>query len=228
MTIRRSPGPPTGRGDGTITDDGCPVEIYAQIPPAGEAVIINRAIAQESSVLELGCGTGRIADLLARRGHRVVGVDSSSAMLTHLRHAAAVQSPIEALNLDERFDVVVLASHLINSWDAAQAWAFLSVAQRHLVTGGQLVLQRHRPGQPLLPMSFALGEVHLALEDVVDHGGSVYSATLRHTWREMTAEQDFSTRVLADPQVVELLGEAGFQWTRVLTKDNTWLLATRQ
>ncbi len=61
MALRESPGPPTGRGDGTITDDGCPVEVYAALPPDGEAEIIHGAAPAGGSVLELGCGTGRIA-----------------------------------------------------------------------------------------------------------------------------------------------------------------------
>jgi len=33
--------------------------------------------------LDAACGTGRFADFLARRGHRVIGVDSSPDMLAH-------------------------------------------------------------------------------------------------------------------------------------------------
>jgi SAM-dependent methyltransferase len=37
--------------------------------------------------LEIGCGEGRVARDLAAHGHRVVGVDSSSALLRHARAA---------------------------------------------------------------------------------------------------------------------------------------------
>jgi len=36
-------------------------------------------------VLDIGCGTGRMADVLARRGARVWGVDPSAEMLAHAR-----------------------------------------------------------------------------------------------------------------------------------------------
>src|SRR5215210_2442876 len=37
------------------------------------------------SVLELGCGTGRVTLPLARTGARIIGVDRSAEMLTHAR-----------------------------------------------------------------------------------------------------------------------------------------------
>jgi 2-polyprenyl-3-methyl-5-hydroxy-6-metoxy-1,4-benzoquinol methylase len=86
VTLRRRPAGPTGRGNATSTDDGCPVEIYAALPPGGEAGVIHAAIPPAARVLELGCGTGRIAEPLAALGHRVTGVDSSAAMPAHLRH----------------------------------------------------------------------------------------------------------------------------------------------
>ena len=35
--------------------------------------------------LDAACGTGRFAEFLARRGHQVIGVDSSPDMLAHAR-----------------------------------------------------------------------------------------------------------------------------------------------
>ena len=47
------------------------------------------ALAASGSVLELGCGTGRISLPLARAGVNLVGIDRSAAMLDRLRAAAA-------------------------------------------------------------------------------------------------------------------------------------------
>ena len=47
--------------------------------------------------LDLGCGEGRIARELARRGHRVVGVDSSPALV---EAATTGDEPIEAIGAD--------------------------------------------------------------------------------------------------------------------------------
>lgn len=43
------------------------------------------AAAAAGPVLELGCGTGRVALHLARRGHRVIGLDSERELLAALR-----------------------------------------------------------------------------------------------------------------------------------------------
>ncbi|WP_436533942.1 class I SAM-dependent methyltransferase [Actinoplanes sp. HUAS TT8] len=100
-----------------VTPDGCPVEVYLRLPPNGEPDLIDRAVEPGSRILELGCGTGRLANELAARGHRVTGVDESAAMLRHLRGVTPVQARIEELRLAERFDVVLLAANLISTLD---------------------------------------------------------------------------------------------------------------
>lgn len=82
------------------------VEIYAALPPHGEADIIHVALPAGATILELGCGTGRIADPLVALRHRVTDVDSSRAMLSCLRSAEPVHSTFEAFAPDERFDGV--------------------------------------------------------------------------------------------------------------------------
>ena len=47
------------------------------------------AAAQEGPVLELGCGTGRIAVPVARAGARIVGIDRSDEMLARARKRIA-------------------------------------------------------------------------------------------------------------------------------------------
>lgn len=105
------------RGAGTFTHHGCPVEVYRRLPAGSEPDLIDRELGRPCSILDLGGGTGRIADALIDRGHRVVVVDSSAAMLRQVRRAATVCSSIEALRPPDRFDAVLLASHLINSPD---------------------------------------------------------------------------------------------------------------
>ena len=52
-------------------------------------------------ILEVGCGPARVARLLARRGHRVTGLDRSPAMLAFAREAAAAEAtPLDALCAD--------------------------------------------------------------------------------------------------------------------------------
>lgn len=52
-------------------------------------------------VLELGCGTGRVALHLARRGHEVLGLDSDPELLAVLTERAK-ELPVETLEADAR------------------------------------------------------------------------------------------------------------------------------
>jgi ubiquinone/menaquinone biosynthesis C-methylase UbiE len=80
----------------------------------GEAAFV-RAYAP-SSVLDAGCGTGRVAIELARHGISVVGADLDSSMLAVAREAAPditwVQSDLALLDLGRTFDVVVMAGNV--------------------------------------------------------------------------------------------------------------------
>lgn len=203
------------------------MEIYAALPPHGEADIIHDAVPAGAAVLELGCGTGRIADPLAALGHRVVGVDDSRDMLAHLRAAEPVHSSIEDLRLGERFDGVILASTMVNTFDPAQRARFLRTAAHHLTPGGILVLQRHAPGwaEAAAPTTWHDGPVELELRDVVRHGGGLVSATLVHTLAGMVEEQDFTGQVLDDEELTSVLRDAGLVFDRVLTPDRRWVTA---
>jgi len=101
------------------------------------------------NILDLGCGTGSHALVLAQRGYQVVGVDRSSGMLAQAHVKAAQQisngeavfqrGDIRNLNLDQRFDAVlimfaVLGYQLSNS----DVRAALQSARRHLNVGGLL------------------------------------------------------------------------------------------
>ncbi len=60
---------------------------------AGECDFIEREIDRDTSVkiIDIGCGTGRHAIELAKRGYRVVGVDLSEAQLIRAREKAQEQ-----------------------------------------------------------------------------------------------------------------------------------------
>src|ERR1700684_4241202 len=119
-----------GTGPGAITNDGCAVGLYALLPTFGEPEIVHSAVPEGASVLELGCGTGRILRPLAGLGHQVLGVDDSRAMLAHIPDLPTVCCRIEELSLDCTFDAVLLASTLINEEPSLRA-KFLAACRRH-------------------------------------------------------------------------------------------------
>ncbi len=100
-------------------------------------------------VLDLGCGTGRLAIPLARAGKKVTGIDGSAAMLAQARRKGAAltaAAPIRWLegdfrdyDLGESFDTALACAHafqgLLTTDDQRR---FLACARRHLVAGGLL------------------------------------------------------------------------------------------
>jgi SAM-dependent methyltransferase len=133
-----------GTGPGAITSDGCAVEFYALLPAFGEPDIVHAAVPPGASILELGCGTGRILRPLAVLGHPVTGVDDSPDMLARSPDLPTVRSTIQSLRLDRSFDVVLLASNLINA-DPVVREGFLATVQYHLRGDGVAVLQQNPP-----------------------------------------------------------------------------------
>src|SRR5215469_10475132 len=110
--------------------DGSPVELYARLPELGEGEVLASVVPAGASVLELGCGVGRITRQLVRLGYRVTAVDESAEMLARVADAETVQAQIEGLELGRRFDAVLLASNLITA-EREQRRAFLETCRRH-------------------------------------------------------------------------------------------------
>ncbi len=54
----------------------------------GEAGLVTALVGPPSRVLDAGCGTGRVAIELARRGHETVGIDVDPALLDRARAKA--------------------------------------------------------------------------------------------------------------------------------------------
>ena len=70
-----------------------------------------------TSVLDAGCGTGRVAIELARRGLDVVGVDLDPSMLSVAAAKAPalrwVRDDLATVSLGRRFDAVLLAGNVL-------------------------------------------------------------------------------------------------------------------
>jgi SAM-dependent methyltransferase len=109
----------------------------------GEAALVDAY--GPGSVLDAGCGTGRVAIELARRGHPVVGVDVDPAMLESARAKAPALEWIEgdltngALDVGRTFDVVVLAGNVLIFVPPGSEGQVIANAARWLAPGGRLV-----------------------------------------------------------------------------------------
>ena len=109
--------------------------------PHGEADLVSRYHPQQ--VLDAGCGTGRVACELHRRGTEVVGVDLDPSMLATARRLAPDQTWIEAdlttLDLGRTFDVVLLAGNVPLFTRPGTTGALIGACARHVAEGGVLI-----------------------------------------------------------------------------------------
>jgi len=96
-----------------------------------------------ASVLDAGCGTGRVAIELARRGMAVVGVDRQATMLATAARLAPdltwFTDDLATLQLGRRFEVVVMAGNVLLFTPEGTRKAVVAGCARHLVPGGALV-----------------------------------------------------------------------------------------
>lgn len=83
----------------------------------GEAAYVAALLPPGGRVLDAGCGTGRVAIELARRGYDVVGVDSDASMLDVARRKAPDLpwhlADLAELDAHEAYDLVVAAGNVM-------------------------------------------------------------------------------------------------------------------
>lgn len=120
----------------------------------------------EGPVLELGCGTGRIAIKLAKEGIDVTGLDMSEKMLELLKrnaHQAGVKvktylGDMRDFNIEEKFRLAVFPYrsflHLLSTADREKT---LANVYNHLEEGGKVILHVYNPSQEELETT---GEPH--------------------------------------------------------------------
>lgn len=107
----------------------------------GEAALVRTM--NPSSVLDAGCGTGRVAIELARHGIDVVGVDCDGSMIGEARRRAPelewVEADLATLALGRRFDVVVLAGNVPLFCPVESRPDLIASCAAHLIPRGVMV-----------------------------------------------------------------------------------------
>ncbi|MEW9521302.1 class I SAM-dependent DNA methyltransferase [Streptomyces tubercidicus] len=96
-----------------------------------------------ASVLDAGCGTGRVGIELARFGIAVMGVDGDASMLATARRLAPgiewLQRDLVGLGLGRLFDVVVMAGNVPLFTAPGTESALVAGVAGHVRPGGRLV-----------------------------------------------------------------------------------------
>lgn len=205
------------------TPDGSPVELYRLLPAMHEPALIHRAIPAGASVLDLGCGVGRITHALAALGHPVTAVDESPEMLAEVHDVETVRSSIEDLDLGRTFDCVLLMSDLVNNDTRG---ALLRTCRRHAAADGVVLIERMDPQPKWGSSSGDFGPFHIEVELLPDgeslRGIVVYSLPDGRRWTHRFGP---GGRVLDDDAMRSELAAAGLRLERTFGPGRRWCLA---
>jgi SAM-dependent methyltransferase len=116
----------------------------------GEARFVDAVLAPVASVLDAGCGTGRVGALLRAAGHPVVGVDADELLIAAARteHPSVewIVGDLSDLHLQDPggeprlFDSAVLAGNVMPFVATDTEVAVLRGVARHVVGDGPIIV----------------------------------------------------------------------------------------
>ncbi len=212
-----------------VSADGSPLAVYLALPAGDAPLIVHEVIENGSSILELGSGPGRNTRVLVALGHNVTAVFDSAEMLAHVTGAPTVCADLFSLSLGQRFDVVLAASHLINTPDPDRRAALLGVCAWHLEPGGRVIVERYPPGWLLTAKATTgrLGPVDVDYRPgVLRNGTRAATVTYRLAGQEWT--QRFEATDVDDSQLRDLAGSVGLDFVRTLDDAAAWVVLQRR
>jgi len=219
--------------------------LYSDKDYSGEAAYVLSTLGKHvstklTSLLELGCGTGIHAALMAEHGLSVLGVDVSGAMLAEARKRLTKQGQLQNqlsfeqgdardFRTNRRFGAVISLFHVL-SYQSREVdlQAMMKTAAFHLEQGGIFVFDFwygpavlwQRPAVRLKRLANAEIEVErlaepvlIDVENVVDVNYSVLIRNLKSNVVEQINERH-RMRYFFLPEVDKLLGENGFERLR--------------
>ena len=124
----------------------------------GDVEFFSRLAEKEKPVLELGCGTGRVALALAEQGLQVDGLDLSEAMLELAREKRAqssqatqgrlrlFQGDMSDFSLERRYGLIYIAFRSFQALlSRVQQEQCLAAIHRHLLPGGRVAIDLFDP-----------------------------------------------------------------------------------
>jgi 2-polyprenyl-3-methyl-5-hydroxy-6-metoxy-1,4-benzoquinol methylase len=206
-----------------VAPDGSPVQIYAALPAEPELGRVRSLLAPGARILDLGCGTGRIANPLAADGYAVVAVDNSEAMLARVVGAETVLGDVRTLDVGRQFDVVLALSHLINHPERSLRLDLLRVCRKHLADDGVVVVQRYSPDWVPSDSQGASGDVAIHLHHVVHRDARTFAATVTYTLDGHSWSQSFEATIVDDDELASLALASGLTVSNA-TDDPSWVI----
>jgi SAM-dependent methyltransferase len=184
-------------------------------------------------VLDLGCGTGGHAVILAQRGSTVVGVDRSPEMLTRARargsSARFELGEIASVDLGETFDAVLMMFAVLGyQVGNADVKAALATVRRHLRAGGLFfcdfwygpAVLAQRPSERVKVSDSTHGQVIRVARGELDARRNLCMVRY-HVWQieagrvQAEVREQHPMRYFFALELELLLAEAGFELTRL-------------
>jgi len=194
------------------------------------SILADRGLPSGARLLDAGCGTGRYAVELARRGYRVTGLHAAADLIVVARQRAGVAgvafitADLTALPPAPQYDAI-LCRGVLNDLvdDQARRNAFQAFA-RALVGGGVLVLDvreweataRRKTREPVHEriVQTVHGTLTFRSETRLDHATRRLLITERHVLtspgRTTSADYDFVMRCWTRHELDALVAAAGF------------------
>jgi len=216
---------------GPVTSEGYWVEVYANLPDDGDGELIHGWIPEGASVLELGCGTGRVTWSLAALGHPVTAVDHSADMLTHLGTEPGVRTvcaEIEDMHLGETYDVVLMGSYLVHVADETARARMLDVSREHLAPNGKVLVEWWPPDWFVQTRNQegVHGDFHLTQSKTPHDDGRLLTLAVTFRRGERTWRHDQVVRRIDLDELETSLKAADLAFGEWLMPNQRWFSAT--
>lgn len=174
--------------------------------PADEMAVLGHVLSlQGLDVVDVGCGSGRVARRMVAQGAKVLGVEPDPVQAARNREAEPVagltfaEAPGEALPLDDSSVDLVVFSFSLHHIPAARMAAALGQARRVLRPTGTLCVF-----EPLLsgsleavyrPFHDERAVRRLAYDALRDHSVPHFAEAREFMWSEKTRYEDFESFV---------------------------------
>ncbi|PIC78505.1 SAM-dependent methyltransferase [Sporosarcina sp. P19] len=211
-------------------------ELMNDIPYDAYVELLDLASAGVSGkkVLDIGCGTGLLSAMLAKKGAHVTGIDLSADMLEVASRRAQslsldirfIEQPMQRLDVEDTFDAAVISidslNYVIEQRDVVETFRRIYGA---LATGGVLLFDVHslcKMDEIFLEGPFVFDNRRIAYiwqTAPGEENHSIYSELAFFVKQEDDSYQRFDEvhmqRSFAVPEYVQMLEEVGFHIERI-------------
>jgi SAM-dependent methyltransferase len=167
------------------------------------------AAQQGGTILELGCGTGRVLLPIAQAGHRIIGIDKDPLMLSALygkltgklqEKAAILRSDLTAFHLGIDFALILLPCNTFSTLNAGQRASALARVRQHLCSEGLFAVSLPNPALLARLPRWSAPEIEETFPHPIDGEPVQVSSGWKRSGRHFTVQWNYD-HLLPDGQV---------------------------